>query len=234
MRRRLASLVYSFPDLSDFSIVVSRELGVDVPYSIVSDWPTFFRTCELQDVLDVATVGYRYLEGKTRTGIKDISAPKKWCTEFQRIFTEEHVQYRVDAQGGVHFHFDDEFARNQAATIASLQSPRYSNALSGFQTAMADLSKAPPDSKSAIRNTFASAEGLFRLMFTKSPRLTAQEAQKLEAIIQAAYARDPVASAAAIKLLGSFKDWIDAAHFYRHEAGREERCSRPSRSPCRW
>jgi hypothetical protein len=27
---------------------------------------------------------------------------------------------------------------------------------------------------------------------------------------------------AASKLLSAFKDWIDAAHFYRHEAGREE------------
>jgi hypothetical protein len=80
----------------------------------------------------------------------------------------------------------------------------------------------PPDGKSAIRNTFFAAEGLFKLMFPKSPRLTAQEAQKLETPLKSVYASNPVALSAATKLLNGFKDWIDAAHFYRHEAGHEE------------
>jgi hypothetical protein len=40
---------------------------------------------------------------------------------------------------------------------------------------MAALAKAPPDGKAAIRGTFGATEGLFRLVFPNSPRLTAQE-----------------------------------------------------------
>ena len=222
MRRRMASLVWDFRDLSDFSSVVSRELGVDVPYSsMVSDWTTFFRDCELQDVLDLVTVGYRYLEDKKATGLKESNPSTRWCSEAQRIFAEENVHYRVDEKGGVHFHFDAEFSSNQAATIAALQSSRYANVAAEFDGAMVALSKAPPDGKSAIRGTFSAAEGLFRLMFPKSPRLTAQEAQKLEPLLQMTYANS-VASGAAMKVLSAFKDWIDAAHFYRHEAGHED------------
>jgi len=222
MRRRMASLIWDFRDLSDFSTIVSRELGVDVPYSsMVADWPTFFRGCELQDVLDIVTIAYRYLEGKMSTGIKEIIAPERWCIEVRRIFAEENIQYRVDEKCGVHFHVDAEFAANQAATIAALLGPRYGNVAAEFEGAMAALSKAPPDGKSAIRGTFSAAEGLFRLMFPKSPRLTAQEAQKLEPLLQTTYANS-VASGAAMKVLSAFKDWIDAAHFYRHEAGHED------------
>jgi hypothetical protein len=39
---------------------------------------------------------------------------------------------------------------------------------------------------------------------------------------QKALATDSVALGAAIKLLNAFRDWIDAAHFYRHESGRPE------------
>jgi hypothetical protein len=176
MRRRLASLMWDFPDLGDFSSTVSRELGVDVPFgNIVSDWPAFFRDCALQDVLDIVTVGYRYLDGKTRTGIRQMDAPRRWCAEVQRIFKEENLHYLVDERGGVHFHFDAEFESNRAATIASLQRARYRAALTAFEDGMAALAKGPPDGKAAIRSTFAAAEGLFRLMFANSPQLTAQD-----------------------------------------------------------
>ncbi len=222
MRRRLASLMWDFPDLGDFSSAVSRELGVDVPFNIVPDWRTFFRDCALQDVLDIVTVGYRYLDAKPRTRIRQMDAPKRWCAEVQRIFKEENVHYRVDERGGVHFRFDVEFEQNRATTIASLQGARYRAALTAFEGGMAALTKAPPDGKAAIRGTFAAAEGLFRLMFEKSPRLTASEAQKLEPLLQRVHAQDNVAMGAASKLLNAFKDWIDAAHFYRHEPGQQD------------
>ena len=88
---------------------------------------------------------------------------------------------------------------------------------------MAALAKASPDGKAAISGTFRAAEGLFRLMFEKSPRLTAPEAQlRLEPLLQRAYATDNAAKGAASKLLNAFKDWIDAAHFYRHEPGQQD------------
>jgi hypothetical protein len=44
MRRRLAALMWDFPDLSEFSSAVPLSLGVDVPYGQFGfvDWPSFF------------------------------------------------------------------------------------------------------------------------------------------------------------------------------------------------
>ena len=151
-----------------------------------------------------------------------MSATETWRDGVKRIFEEENVHYTVDDRGGVHFAFDVEFETNRAATVASLNGGRYVAALSAFEGGMAALSQAPPDGKSAIRQVFGAAEILFRLIFASAPRLTAQEAQRLEPVLQQIYASDKTALGASVKLLNSFKDWINAAHFYRHEAGHEE------------
>jgi hypothetical protein len=197
-------------------------LELTFPIFAIHLGPTFFRDCELQDVLDLVTVVYRFLVGLRRTGLFEGNALTRWLAEVRRIFKEENVHYSVDDLGGVHFAFDEEFARGTAAAISSLQGSRYNNALTAFEDAMVALSKGPPDGKTAIRRTFDAAENLFKMMFQNSPRLTSQDAKKLVPLLQRAYSTDSVATGAASKLLSAFTDWIDAAHYYRHEAGRPE------------
>jgi hypothetical protein len=215
MRRRLASVVWSWSDDSRQALakLVTRELGVAVPYNVGYNWWEFFDNCEIRDVLDLVTVAFRQLF---------FGRGGNWLGEVQRIFAEENVHYRVDNQGGVHFYLDEQFAGNRAATIAALQSARYANVLHSFEGGLAALSQVPPDGKGAIRATFAAVEGLFRLIFPKAPRLGAKESEALRPLLQAAHAGDNVAQSASGKLLTSFKEWIDAAHLYRHEQGKEE------------
>jgi hypothetical protein len=216
MRRRIGSQIFEYELLTDgLAKALRRELGIPVPYPVY--WPEFLSEIALRDVLDLVTISFRLFDSARMEG-----ASRIWLAEVQRIFVEENVHYRVDARGGVKFHFDEEFASNRAAAVAVLQAPRYANALDAFERGMAALRNVPPDGKAAIRNTFAAAEGLFRLMFPNSPRLTAQEAQRLEPLLHGTYAGNDIAVRAANKMLGSFKDWIEAAHFYRHEAGHEE------------
>jgi hypothetical protein len=59
-------------------------------------------------------------------------------------------------------------------------------------------------------------------MFPNEPRLGAKESEVIRPLLQAAHAGDNVAQSASGKLLTSFKEWIDAAHLYRHEQGKEE------------
>lgn len=139
-----------------------------------------------------------------------------------RVFEQENVSYRVDRQGGVHFVQDEEFTRNAQATIAGLGKERYANSLDRFESAMKAISKPVPDGKTGIRNVFEAAEGLFRLMFVKAPRLTVDQAAQLEPLLRKRYSADATASGAASKMLASFKDWIEACHFYRHEPGKPE------------
>jgi len=83
------------------------------------------------------------------------------------------------------------------------------------------LAQAPPDGKAAIRAVFSAAENLFKLITSKD-RLGAREAEDLRPIIDKLYAADATARNSASKMLASLKDWIDAAHFYRHEPGTED------------
>lgn len=139
MRRRLAELIGYFGDLDEeFPRTLTSELGIDVPAHAGvmggANWPKFLRDCELQDLLDFITLAYRYLVA--RTGAR-FSPASNWCQQVQRIFVEENVHYSVDQQGGVHFRFDEEFEHNRAATIASVQGPRYRAALTEFEKGMA-------------------------------------------------------------------------------------------------
>jgi hypothetical protein len=59
-------------------------------------------------------------------------------------------------------------------------------------------------------------------MFSDEPRLTADAARRqIQPLVQKLYAGNVPALGAASKLLKSLGEWIEAAHFYRHEAGTE-------------
>jgi hypothetical protein len=222
MRRRLASLIRDYRS-QELSQRVGRELGISTGRS----WYELLEKCELKDVLDLVTIVYRQLVADAEEHPLRTRRVGSWLSEVSRIFSEENVHYRVDTQGGVHFYFDKEFAHNQAATVAVLKGSRYANTLRSFEGALTALSQAPPDGKAAIRSTFAALEGLFRLMFPDSPRLTAKEAEKLKHLIQKLHTADATALGASNKMLNAFKEWIDTAHFYRHEPGKEDEAQPP-------
>jgi hypothetical protein len=226
MRRRLASLVEEFTGLDGLGSRLKKELGVRLPYDVAGlDWDEFFAKCELRDLLDTVTIAWQYLNVRVRTEryAPSSAAPESWLQQVRRIFEEENVRYRIDSKGGVHFAIDDEFERNRAASLAVLNGPRYSNVLNEFDAAYSQLAAIPPIGKAAIRSTFSAAEGLFRLMFSEAPRLGAKEIDKyVPALLQRMHANDQTASRASHRLLNSFKEWVDAAHFYRHEPGKEE------------
>jgi hypothetical protein len=224
MRRRLAALIPSLPDLKDFGAELPRELGVDVSSSQWGYyWVDFFRDCDLAVALETMTIAWRFLKRKESTGLHDIRAPDKLIGETARIFWEENVNYRIDALGGVHLSIDVEFEANRQVTIATLTGSRYANVLDSIEKAHSRLTEIPPNGKGSIRAVFASAEGLFKLMFPKERRLTAPAVRRqLLPVVQRIYAGDPPALTSASKMVASFSEWVDGAHPYRHEHGGEE------------
>jgi len=220
-RRRISALLWEVNEFArdGLGTVLTRELGVEMPnsYGGVS-WTDFIGACELRDLLDTITIAFQHFMKGGRTGVAT-----KWLKDVQRVFQEENLRYSIDPQAGIHFSIDEEFERGRAASVAALQPPRYANVLNAFENAYAELTAIPPNGKNAIRATFSAAEGLFRLMFPAAPRLTAGEIDKhLLPFMQRNYDADATASGATSKLLNSFKDWTDAAHFYRHEPGKEQ------------
>jgi hypothetical protein len=88
--------------------------------------------------------------------------------------------------------------------------------------------KCRPDGKSAVRGTFNALEAVFRLKCPRAPKLTRQDAQeRLTPLLRKAHAEDRAASSASGKLPTTFKEWIDAAHFYRHEQGMPDKIAQP-------
>jgi hypothetical protein len=87
---------------------------------------------------------------------------------------------------------------------------------------MAALANASPNGKGAIRVTFAAVEGLFKLIVPKAARLGAAELDDLAPLLDRQYKADATALRSSNKMLRSLKEWVDAAHFYRHEQGTEQ------------
>lgn len=232
MRRRLGELIGT-TYLRDFSGLVPYELGIsfdvdDAQYP--SFWPTFCEKAQLRNVLDVITLRYQNfgLSYYDSTGEMTEEAQKLFLNEARRIFREEQVHYVIDDKGGVHFSVDAEFANVRASTIAALSSARYNGARQSFEDAHKALDKMPPDGKAAIRATFFAAEGLFRLMFSSAPQLNGSEVTKhLKPLVDSFYATERPALHVAQKQLAAFREWIDGAHFYRHEPGTPEPAQPP-------
>jgi hypothetical protein len=223
MRHRIGAQIHDFKYLTEsLAWQIQREIGVFVPG--LPQWPIVLKEkMGLRDVVDLVTIAYRLLRAQR----SHYNYPEQWLQNIQRIFEEENVSYRVDSMGGVHFHIDEEYARNQASAIAALQPSRYANALHAFEGAMDELSKVPPNGKGAIRGVFAAAESIFKLILPRVPRLGAAELDDLTPLLQRAHPNEGTARHSSSRMLGSLKDWVDAAHFYRHEQGKPDGVAQP-------
>lgn len=227
MRARLGSLLDQSSEY-EISKIAERKLGIQTPWSLGTNWRKLLATWEIKDVLDLITVAHNSIyETFDYRGERQTREAESFRKEVDQIFDEENVQYVTDKLGGVHYRHDEEFARSRIATIAALEDARYANVLDAFNRGMQELGQPTPDGKHAIRSVFAALEGLFRMMVPDAPRLTSKEAEKLGPFIQKITADDPTATGASAKSLASLKDWIDAAHFYRHEPGTPDEIAQP-------
>jgi hypothetical protein len=209
----------------DVRAILQSELGVglkSVGSATANYWPPVFASeLELRDVLDAVTLIFRAL--RASGGGHD-----EFRQEVRRIFEEEQVSYVVDDEGGVHLKVDQEFGRSRVSAIRALAPARYAAVRRAYEEAHSALDAHPPDGKQAIRLTFSAVECLFRLMYSDAHRLSGSDVDKyLKPAIDQQFAKERIARQAAHKLAASLKDWIDAAHFYRHEPGAEDPAQPP-------
>ncbi|MBB3523045.1 hypothetical protein [Rhizobium sp. BK456] len=230
MRNRLAVVITEIgnnDDLENFGRRIEREQGIMLGQTRYSyQWPPIFKAMDVRDVLDSITTihdsisGYEYSRAAQKR--------KAFLDNCRRIFAEEQVRYRIDDQGGVHLAVDEEFEAARIATISGLGAPRYNGVRSLYDEAFIALDRTPPDGKAALRSAFFATESLFRLIFPPAHQLSSSEIQKhLEPLVSRLYANQKPAINLAQKLVASLKDWIDGAHFYRHEPGAEEPAQPP-------
>lgn len=227
MRRRIGTLVGS-QNIGRFGDILASELGIRLDPRLnnyASLWPEASVKLELRDFLDLITIRFQNLtnEHYDPDGLAKRKMKIHFLAEARRIFREEQVGYRIDDQGGVHFLVDAAFEISRVSVISGLGTARYTTPRSLFEAAMACLDCSPPDPKGAIRNTFFALEGLFRLMYPTAHQLSGGEVVKhLKPTVDELYKDQKPAIYVAQKQIASFREWIDAAHFYRHEPGTEE------------
>src|SRR5215470_1690826 len=187
---------------------VGRELGLSVPGGgrHSSDWHQFLAECKTRDFLDTVTLVYRYLYWHVGEGTANW-----WRDVVRQIFADEHLAYEVDEVGGVRPAVDQEFQTNTASVLAGLRSDRYRHVHDLFKSASNHLGADPPNYKQAWRGTFAALEALFGLMFPYV-RLTEDEIdQRLRPIIERAYDGDVAERDAALRMMGGFREWVEAS-----------------------
>ncbi|MDO5895983.1 hypothetical protein [Agrobacterium sp. Azo12] len=225
MRHRLGIAITSLggPDfLQQLGQHIEREHGIPVHNARYKDyWPNIVQKFELRDVLDLITVVFNFISDTNRERLQH--KRNNFIFSCRRIFEEEQVRYKIDDRGGVRFSVDVEFEAHRTSTILTISSKRYTAVRTLYEEAYLHLDKSPPDAKSALRSSFNATECLFRLMFSNAHQLSASEVQKhLEPLVNRLYDGQKPAINLAQKLVASLKDWIDGAHFYRHEPGSEE------------
>ncbi|MBY5698489.1 hypothetical protein [Rhizobium leguminosarum] len=230
MRNRVALAIAGVGDsdrLQAFGKRIEREQGILVGRTAYRhDWPPLFKAMALRDVLDAITTVYGGIE-HYNSGIQ-AEQRAQFLETCRRIFLEEQVRYRIDKKGGVHFTVDQQFELLRVTTLSGLGAVRFNGVRSLYDEAFSALDRVPPDGKGALRSAFFATESLFRLIFPSAHQLSSSEVQKhLEPFVNKIYANQKPAINLAQKLVASLKDWIDGAHFYRHEPGAEEPAQPP-------
>lgn len=226
MRRRLASCFDKldskhYMKSNEMSAHFTGELGTYIP-SYDSGrvvWETFFYDASIEDVLDSITIYFKKLW--RLTGNRDSCSFV--LREVSRIFKEENVRYRIDAQCGVHLSIDAEYERSMASAVAGLGNPRYTAAKHAFDAAQAAQDRTEPDFKEALRNVFEAVEVVFKLILPETKRISGRDiGEKLKPLMASTYPDSPTAVTVAGQYLDSMCDWVNSVHNYRHGQPLEE------------
>jgi hypothetical protein len=201
---------------------LTKELGVKV-----DDSEMFFKTCEIRDFLDTVTEVSSFLA--RQPGIGD---PKKAASDWQltadRVFVEENLAYRVGDDAIVHPHVDAEFQQNRVSALAALDENRFAGARSNFEAAFRHLRNR--EGKQALRMMFPAVETAAKVLFPgKFAALSANEVDKyVKPALERRYAGNQPALDAGRRLLDGMKNWINAAHPYRHGQEQHETAEPPA------
>lgn len=193
-------------------LLYESETGAKVPWVGGGwDFSAVFEQAELRDVLDAVTITFRTLLGERRDRFA-IS----WRDFVGRAMREENVGYRVDEQCVVHYHVDQEFERNRAATVTALEAPQLGAVRAAFEDAYRHLDATPSDTKAAARSMFESLEIMAKLILPGADRLTRNLCvQKLKDACLATVS-DETERSVLSNLFTSLGYWVEAVHDYRH------------------
>lgn len=146
-----------------------------------------------------------------------------WLERTRRIFSEERLAYEIDDNGIVHPAVDKGVSEKSAGHRGGTSDASLCKQLGSLREDIGRTRLAAAERPGGLACGVRSVEGLFKLMFASAPQLNAGAVDALLAsVVQKLYQGDTTAQRSASKQLAAFKEWVDASHNYRHEAGSEE------------
>lgn len=200
---------------SKFVELVEAELGIEYPNG---SWgythSEFFKECQTRDFLSSITL-------LVRCAMRAHEA-LDFC---RRVFREEHLKFKIDDRGGVHFEIDEAFESSSKAAISNLEKAPFVAARHALETALSELSGANPSGKALIRGVFEATESAFLTVIGDASvnRMNAQAIdQKLKPILLGRYSTLPDKEDRVKRVLEIIKHWANAAHPFRHGASLEQ------------
>ncbi|UVK39842.1 hypothetical protein LHFGNBLO_001253 [Mesorhizobium sp. AR10] len=225
-RRRLLSLFMrstNETDRSNFVGLAKLRMGVDYPGG---DWGSnhkaFWEREAVGVVLSAITIWYRVED--------DARLKQRIVKEVQAIFDEEHLNYRMAPEGGIHPRVDDLFEQDRSTTIAGLEDPRFVAARVALQKAFAHLKTNHPSGKGLIREVFEATESTY-LVVIANPKVNNLNERSIENDLKpkllARYASYTDAGDKVERLLTQFKHWTKTAHPFRHGTAEEQEHEAP-------
>jgi hypothetical protein len=212
---KASDLLYDKNCHSIFARTVSSELGTEVPSGGMglSNIQGFFEGCSLRDMLDAVTLVHDALTAK---GWEPQAAA--WSAFAERVMREEGLVFTVQKGASVTNFVDEAFAASGGAVVAMLDNAKYGAASAALVKSLREINSLDGSAKNAVRDAFEAAEICFKVATETNANLgerevTATLAPKVDALYQAG---DPVTRRVAGLIVQAMKDWINAAHPYRH------------------
>lgn len=205
--------------LRTFESMTRGEIGVPLPrVGVAQSIERFFETIpDDKDILDGISLFARALLSSNAGA----DAPR-WLEFVERLFREEGLAYTI--QGGVvRYYIDDAFQGHAISAVEALSVPKYNAAARLIKEAIEQLNRLDGSPKTAVQRVFEGVEEAFKTATQHRGNLGAGEIDKVLApAIDRSSIGDDVAKGGAAQVMQAMRDWVNAAHKYRHAQGGPE------------
>ncbi len=217
-----------FGSVKKLAKLVERECGIDIiafgGSAYYANWDKLFRDGELRDILDTLTFAFREIPDEQKEPrFRAVGRREAIRKEFAQILDEEMVGYFLDEKGIVHPRVDEAFESARRSLIDGLNDVKYAAAREHLNAVDQALLKNPSDGRQAIKSVFDVVENIYKQAFRGETHINARSlVNNLKPVVNRKFCGKEPEQRVALKIYSGFSNWVDTAHFYRHEPGQPE------------
>lgn len=216
----------AFPRADDLQSKVWHRLRADAGIEVATVqwgvlWDSFFEQAPIEEVLTSITLTYLVLRGN---GVRQSG---EYLQAITNALSDEHMGFRIDTHGVIHFAVDEVFEGERVAALAGLDNPVLEAARQAYERVFRHLDHHPPDTLSAVRSMFEAVEIVARQLCPPHRNLHANLCRtELRQRCLAVIGGDAIETQVWEEMFKGMVEWVSAIHHYRH--GQPEATSPPT------